>query len=89
MYISLAAANRDPLVFDEPDRLDITRSPNPHVSFGYGLHFCLGANLARRELQIALHSLFARFPRLSLTRQPEWGGTLIGRGVSGVHVALR
>ncbi|MFE7896735.1 cytochrome P450 [Streptomyces sp. NPDC057424] len=62
----LAAANRDPDVFEEPERFDITRSPNPHLGFGHGVHFCLGANLARMEARVALQVLFGRHPGLAL-----------------------
>jgi cytochrome P450 len=63
---SLASANSDPARFDHPERLDITRSPNPHVAFGTGAHFCLGAQLARIEAQVAIEKVFSRFPNLSL-----------------------
>ena len=62
----LASANADPARFDNPERLDITRSPNPHVAFGTGSHFCLGAQLARVEAQVVIEKLFTRFPNLSL-----------------------
>jgi cytochrome P450 len=62
----LASANADPGRFDNPERLDLARSPNPHVAFGGGRHFCLGAQLARVEAQVALETLFTRFPKLSL-----------------------
>jgi cytochrome P450 len=69
----IGAANRDPEVFAEPDRFDITRSPNPHIAFGRGIHFCLGAPLARIEAPIAIHALIQRFPNLRLaTDRPEW-----------------
>ena len=88
VYLALAGANRDPAVFPEPDRLDLARDPNPHVGFGQGLHFCLGASLARREVQIALVSLLARFPKLHLVEPVRWGGTIISRSVGGLRLAL-
>jgi cytochrome P450 len=62
----LGAANRDPEIFPEPDRLDVTRRDNRHVAFGGGIHFCLGAPLARLEGQIAIGELVQRFPRLDI-----------------------
>jgi cytochrome P450 len=62
----LAAANADPARFADPQRMDITRSPNPHVSFGTGMHFCLGAQLARVETQVVVEKVLGRFPNLSL-----------------------
>jgi cytochrome P450 len=68
----LGAANRDPLVFAEPDRFDPRRAPNPHVAFGGGIHFCVGAPLARLELRVALNVLLQRLPGLRLTRAPRY-----------------
>ncbi|EFQ81883.1 unspecific monooxygenase [Aeromicrobium marinum DSM 15272] len=72
----MGSANRDAAVFDDPDRFDPARDPNPHVGFGLGPHFCLGAPLARLELQISLAALLRRHPRLTLAgtspRRPTW-----------------
>jgi len=70
VHLLYAAANRDPAVFPDPDRFDITREPNSHLAFGLGIHFCLGASLARAELRIGLETWLARFPsyRLDLDR---------------------
>jgi cytochrome P450 len=66
IFAMLASANADPARFPEPQRLDVGRWPNPHVAFGTGSHFCLGAQLARVEAQVVTQRLFTRFPRLSL-----------------------
>lgn len=84
----LGAANRDPAMFAEPDRLDLGRDPNPHVAFGRGIHFCLGAPLARLEAQVALPMLLGRFPGLRLAGEPEPRPTLVLRGLSRLPVAL-
>jgi cytochrome P450 len=80
---SMAAANRDPEVFADPDRFDITRGECPHVSFGHGAHYCLGAALARQELEVSLATLVRRFPGLRLAVPPdeiEWKSGLLVRG---------
>ncbi|WP_062435517.1 cytochrome P450 family protein [Herbidospora daliensis] len=64
--VALSAADRDPAEFPEPDRLDLTRDDGPHLAFGHGIHYCLGAPLARLEARIALARLFERFPEMSL-----------------------
>jgi cytochrome P450 PksS len=75
------AANHDPRVFDNPGTFDIARTPNRHLGFGHGVHFCLGAHLARAETRLALLNLIERFPdlhlavdrsRLVLQRMPGW-----------------
>lgn len=64
VFLCVAAANHDPAVFADPGRLDLTRDPNPHLGFGWGPHYCLGANLARLETGIALRTLLDRFPSI-------------------------
>ena len=84
----MGSANRDAAAFDEADSFDVSRDPNPHVGFGMGLHFCLGAPLARMELEITLSRLLERFPRLHLAgdapRRPTW----VLRGFESIHVSL-
>ncbi len=82
----LGAANRDPAVFDRADTFVPTRDPNPHVAFGAGLHFCLGAPLARMELAESLGLLWARMPGLHLVGEPEPRGTFVLRGYTSVRV---
>jgi len=85
----LAAADRDPEQFPNPDELDITRRENRHVAFGYGIHFCLGAPLARLEGQTAIGALLRRCPGLRLEgSELEWGGSFILRGLKGLPVAF-
>jgi pimeloyl-[acyl-carrier protein] synthase len=83
----IAAADRDPAQFPEPDRLDLSRSDNRHIAFGWGIHFCLGAPLARIEGQIAIDALVRRLPGLELaTHEPEYRQSLTLRGLKTLPV---
>jgi cytochrome P450 len=82
----LAAANRDPARFPEPDRFDPARPAAPHLSFGAGIHFCVGAPLARAELAIALPALFARFPGLALAAPPAFADRYHFHGLTALRV---
>lgn len=82
------SANRDELVFEDPDRFDITRKPNPHLGFGYGVHYCLGSNLARLELRILFEELLGRFASVRLTRPVEWTRSNRHTGIRHLYVAL-
>jgi len=85
----VAAANRDPEQFPDPDRLDLTRDPCNHLSFSAGIHYCLGAQLARLEGQIALSTLVRRFPKLSLaTTDLRWRPAPILRGLEALPVVF-
>jgi len=84
----LAAANRDPAVFLDPDVMDLSREPNLHVAFGRGIHFCLGAPLARLEAQVALPMLLDRLPRLRLAGAPVPRPTWVLRGLERLPVAF-
>ena len=83
----IGAADRDPVQFPDPDRLDIGRADNRHIAFGWGIHFCLGAPLARIEGQIAISTLVRRMPKLELaTAQPEYRQSLTLRGLKALPV---
>lgn len=88
MWTLLRAANKDPAVFEDPDRFDITRRHAPHVAFGGGAHICIGAPLARMEAQCAIPAIFARFPNLRLAQQEFTWRSLPGfRGLETLIVA--
>jgi len=81
------SANRDPAVFDAPDRLDVGRALNPHLSFGAGTHYCLGAPLGRLELELSFGTLLRRLPRLAPAEEPAWKPTFILRGLEALRVS--
>lgn len=83
----LAAANRDPQLFDDAARFNPARALHPHASFGAGLHFCVGAPLARLELQIALPILFQRLPNLRVTAPPEYADVYHFHGLKSLTVS--
>jgi cytochrome P450 len=86
----LGAANRDPALFADPDRLDLSRAPNRHLAFGGGIHFCLGAPLARMEARIAIPALLARLPGLELgPGQPVRRDTVTLRGLASLPVTFQ
>lgn len=80
------SANRDPAVFEDPDRLDVGRADNPHISFGAGIHFCLGAPLARIELMESYGALLDRAAKLELREEPSWKPGYVIRGLRSLEV---
>ncbi len=90
VIVLIGACNRDPAQFAEPDRFDIARRDNEHLAFGGGIHFCLGANLARVEGEIAIGSLTARFPTMEITGDPvQYRDMFNLRGLKVLPVLLR
>lgn len=87
LTLCIGAANRDPEVFDAPERFDITRAPNPHLAFGAGSHTCAGLNVARLEARVALVRLFERFPELQLAGEPVRARRARFRGFERLPVA--
>lgn len=86
----IGSANRDEKFFQNPDQLDVTREPNKHLSFGQGIHFCLGAPLARMEAQIAVYTLLQRMPDLRLKVSPDslrWRPSMILRGLDALPLS--
>ncbi|PBC79293.1 cytochrome P450 [Streptomyces sp. TLI_235] len=82
------SANRDPERFTDPDRLDVGRTDNPHITFGAGIHFCLGAPLARLELNESYGALLRRAPGLRLVREPDWRPGYVIRGLDALVVEV-
>jgi pimeloyl-[acyl-carrier protein] synthase len=81
ILLLMGAANRDPAKFNDPETFDVTRSPNPHLSFSHGIHFCLGAPLARMEMEIAFNEMLKRFPRMHLMSEIKWDPRILGRSI--------
>ena len=90
VFAMLNAANRDPRAFDDPDRFDIARAPNRQVTFGHGIHFCLGAPLARLEGKIALPAILERLGDIEQTTDRlRWSDTLVLRGLKSLPIRFR
>ncbi|WP_328637742.1 cytochrome P450 [Streptomyces canus] len=88
VWVSPSAANRDPDRFPDPDRLDLARDASGHLALGHGIHYCLGAPLARAETEIALAALLERFPDLALAEPtPKWRNSLRARGLLALQVS--
>jgi cytochrome P450 len=85
----LNAANRDPKQFPEPDRLDLTRTDNRHIAFGYGAHFCPGAPLARMEGQIALKAILSALEDIQLIAGVDWIESFGFRGLKALPLKFR
>lgn len=91
VFMATSSANRDPEQFPDPDRLDLSRETIGHVAFGHGIHYCLGASLARMEAEVALDALLTRFPALSLGVSPEelrWRRVSLMHGLEALPVRL-
>ncbi len=91
VFLINGAANRDPEAYPDPDRFDITRNPTNHLGFGVGIHYCLGAPLARLEGQLAIAALLQAFPRMELAVDHDalsWHGTMLSRGLVELPVKL-
>jgi cholest-4-en-3-one 26-monooxygenase len=89
VLLMYASGNRDERVFDRPDVFDVTRDPNPHITFGYGTHYCLGASLARVEIRVMLQELVRRVPGIALANpgeSPAWTHSSFIRGLLSLPV---
>ena len=83
----IGAANRDESVFSAPETMDLTRDPNPHIGFGAGIHFCLGAPLARLEMSVSLPALWEKYPTMQLASEPVRRPTFVLRGYESVAIS--
>jgi cytochrome P450 len=89
VLVSMLSANRDESRFPDPHRLDVARRDSTHVAFGHGIHYCLGAPLARLEGQVAIGSLLRRYPGLKLAdREPDWRPGVLMHGLARLPVLL-
>jgi len=86
LALQFAAANRDPSVFERADDLVLDRDPNPYLSFGAGIHYCLGAPLAKAEFDIVFRRILERLPHLELIEEPAWKPRFILRGLASLRV---
>lgn len=84
----IGSANRDETVFSAPETMDLTRDPNPHIGFGAGIHFCLGAPLARLEMSVSLPALWEKYPTMQLASEPVRRPTFVLRGYESVAISL-
>ncbi len=93
VHLSLSAAGHDPKVYDDPDRFDVTRSPNRHLAFGHGAHFCIGAPLARLQGEIAFSTLLRRLPEFELAvpeKELSWlADSSLSRGLDALPIRVR
>ena len=88
VYLCLAAANRDPAEFPDPDRLDVGRDPRQHIAFGLGAHHCLGAPLARLEGRLGLRTLFERCASVEITGDLTYEALIASRSLSALPVTV-
>ena len=86
LALQFAAANRDPSAFERADEIVLDRDPNHYLSFGAGIHYCLGAPLAKAEFDIVFRRILERLPRLELVEQPAWKPRFILRGLASLRV---
>lgn len=84
----IGSANRDEGIFERADEMDVTRDPNPHIGFGAGIHFCLGAPLARLEMSVSLPALWEKYPDMSLAKEPVRRPTFVLRGYESVAICV-
>jgi len=83
----IGSANRDETVFNSAETMDVTRDPNPHIGFGAGIHFCLGAPLARLEMSVSLPALWEKYPGMQLSTKPVRRPTFVLRGYESVLIS--